>query len=316
MWRCQDASCHSSAGAAGDAAVRGRGEPGAQRAPSQLGSRWVLGGAQECTRRPRLGCRHLAAAAGPGPPPAWHWSSPLLAPPAAPSWVWLCPAGPEGGGQPPPGGHSLVGPVDTLPGTRQPGEARKVTSNLVLKDEQGLVGPEGARTKAVARRRVGRRPRCGRAGQSRPAPRPELWPGPAGSQAAMGCHGHAIAGASVSPHGTEGAGPCRVLSSAPGCRGATPSRLLLGPKAGGRTGQDGAQGPGSEQLSHGSGGPVGRSQKVLSREECGVEVIRGCEVRWGSAAIFGVTGWGPKQQTHGAEGRGWRGRCQAGDHSA
>lgn len=98
---CQNASCHSSAGAAGGAAVRRRGEPGAQRAPSQRRSRWVLGGAQECTRRPRLGCRHLAAAAGPGPPLAWRWAGPLPPPPAAPCWVRLCPAGPGGGGQPP-----------------------------------------------------------------------------------------------------------------------------------------------------------------------------------------------------------------------
>lgn len=122
------------------------------------------------------------------------------------------------GGSPPPGGHSLVGQADTLPGAPLPREAQKVTSNLVLKDEQGFVSQDRARTKALEAGGQAADPRVAEPGGL--APRPGQSRGPA----IVGRRGHAIHGASASPHGAEGPTPAE-------CSALHPFPLLLPPWA-------------------------------------------------------------------------------------
>lgn len=81
------------------------------------------------------------------------------------------------GGSPPPGGHNLVDQADTLPGAPLPREAQKVTSNLVLKDEQGFVSQDRARTKALEAGGQAADPRVAEPGGLAPRPaRAAAWP--------------------------------------------------------------------------------------------------------------------------------------------
>lgn len=91
--------------AAGGAAVRGEGEP--EPASKQV----VVGGAAGEHQAPQAGVRALGCSYRDLLCTNLELVQPAL-PPGAPFWVCPCPAGP-GGGNPCPGGRSLVGQADT-----------------------------------------------------------------------------------------------------------------------------------------------------------------------------------------------------------
>lgn len=148
--------------AAGGAAVRGEGEPGAQRTLSQLASRWWWVGRPESTRRPRQGCGQLGCSYRDLLRTNLELVQPSL-PPGAPFWVCPCLAGPRER-QPLSWWSQPRGPgrhADTPPGTPLLRGAQEATLNLGLKNEQEFVG-QGEGEGKHAGENVGGQARVGR----------------------------------------------------------------------------------------------------------------------------------------------------------
>lgn len=121
-----------------------------------------MGGAAGEHRRPRQGCGHLAAATGTCSAPTWSWSSP----PSLQGHLSGCARAllGLGGGNPCPGGHSLVGQAYMLPDTPLLRGAKEATLNLGLKNEQEFVGQGEGEGKHAGENVGGRRPRVARPG--------------------------------------------------------------------------------------------------------------------------------------------------------